>query len=135
MPYVAQAAIGKRDVVHIFGDDYDTPDGTGVRDYIHVIDLARGHMAALEHSQAGVATYNLGTGVGISVLELIASYSKACGHDIPYQIEARRAGDIAACYASPELAAHELGWHATLTIDDACRDSWKWQSANPNGYK
>jgi UDP-glucose 4-epimerase len=92
-------------------------------------------MAALEHSRAGVATYNLGTGVGISVLELIASYSKACGHDIPYEINERRPGDIAACYASPELAVRELGWHATLTIDDACRDSWNWQSKNPNGYK
>ena len=135
MPYVAQTAVGKRDSVHVFGNDYDTPDGTGVRDYIHVMDLARGHMAALEHSAPGVSTYNLGTGVGVSVLELIAAFSEACGHEIPYTIDPRRSGDIASCYASADLAAEKLGWETQLTIADACRDAWKWQSENPDGYK
>lgn len=135
MPFVAQTAIGKREKVMIFGNDYDTPDGTGVRDYIHVVDLARGHVATLERSQSGVATYNLGTGDGTSVLELIAAFSEACGHDIPYEFTDRRPGDIAACYASPEKANQELGWEATLSIADACRDSWRWQSNNPDGYR
>lgn len=135
MPYVAQTAIGKRDKVSVFGDDYDTPDGTGVRDYIHVVDLAGGHVAALEHSQPGVAVYNLGTGVGTSVLELIEAFSQACGHDIPYEVTARRPGDVAACYASADKAGRELGWRAQLSIADACRDSWRWQSGNPDGYR
>lgn len=135
MPYVAQTAVGIRDHVNVFGNDYDTPDGTGVRDYIHVVDLARGHVAAIDHSAAGVSVYNLGTGKGTSVLELIAAFSRACGHEIPYEIGPRREGDVAACYASPEKAEKELGWKAEKTIDDACQDSWRWQSQNPNGYK
>lgn len=135
MPYIAQTAVGIRDHINVFGDDYDTVDGTGVRDYIHVVDLARGHVAALNHSHAGVSIYNLGTGNGTSVIELITAFGRACGHEIPYTIVDRRPGDIAACYASPEKAAHELGWRAEKTIDDACRDSWLWQSQNPNGYR
>lgn len=134
LPYVAQVAVGKRDHVNVFGSDYDTPDGTGVRDYIHVVDLAKGHLAALNHSSAGVHVYNLGTGKGTSVLELIQAFSAACGHEVPYAISTRRPGDIAACYTSPNKAAHELNWRAEKTIDDACRDSWKWQSQNPEGY-
>ena len=135
LPYVSQVAIGKLEKVNVFGDDYNTPDGTGVRDYIHVVDLARGHVAALEHMKSGFSTYNLGTGVGVSVLELISAFSKACGKDIPYQITDRRAGDIASCYASSQKAEQELSWKAEKTIDDACADSWHWQSQNPNGYK
>lgn len=134
LPYVAQTAVGKREKVSVFGDNYDTADGTGVRDYIHVVDLARGHVAAIDRSQPGVATYNLGTGRGTSVLELIAAFSKAAGKEIPYQIVDRRPGDIASCYASPEKATRELDWKATKTIDDACADSWRWQSQNPDGY-
>lgn len=134
MPYVAQTAVGKREKVNVFGDDYDTVDGTGVRDYIHVVDLARGHVAAIDHNKSGVSIYNLGTGVGTSVLQLIAAFSKACEHEIPYEIVARRPGDVAACYASPNKAKKELGWHAEKTIEQACADSWKWQSQNPDGY-
>lgn len=134
LPYVSQTAVGKRSHVSVFGDDYDTPDGTGVRDYIHVVDLARGHVAAIDHSAPGVAVYNLGTGKGTSVLELITAFGRACGHDVPYQITARRPGDIASCYCDPSLAQTKLDWRATLTIDDACRDAWKWQSQNPDGY-
>lgn len=134
-PYISQTAVGKREHVGVFGNDYDTPDGTGVRDYIHVVDLARGHVTALEHSEIGVSIYNLGTGTGTSVLESIAAFSAACGHDIPYQILPRRAGDIASCYASADKAARDLGWRAQLTVADACRDAWKWQSQNPDGYK
>lgn len=135
LPYISQVAIGKLEKVNVFGNDYDTPDGTGVRDYIHVVDLARGHVAALDHMKPGFETYNLGTGVGVSVLELISAFSKACGKDIPYQIADRRAGDIASCYASSQKAKQELGWIAQKTIDDACADSWRWQSKNPNGYE
>ena len=134
LPYVAQVAVGKLASVGIFGNDYDTPDGTGVRDYIHVVDLARGHVAALQHMQAGTHVYNLGTGYGTSVLEIIHAFSEACGKDLPYEIKPRRAGDIAACYADCSKAERELGWHAELTVKDACRDSWRWQSQNPNGY-
>lgn len=134
LPYVSQTAVGKREKVNVFGDDYDTPDGTGVRDYIHVVDLARGHTAALDHSRPGVSVYNLGTGKGTSVLELISAFSKACGHEVPYEITARRPGDVASCYASPQKAERELGWKAEKTIEQACADSWKWQSQNPNGY-
>lgn len=133
-PYIAQTAVGKHDYVNVFGDDYRTPDGTGIRDYIHVVDLARGHRNALEHLLPGISVYNLGTGQGTSVIELITNFSKACGHNIPYKITARRPGDIAKCYASPKLAAKELNWRAELTIGDACRDTWRWQSNNPNGY-
>jgi len=134
LPYVAQVAVGKREYVHVFGNDYATPDGTGVRDYIHVVDLAKGHIAAVNHSHAGVSTYNLGTGKGISVLEIIHAFEKAAGKEIPYRIEARRPGDIATSYADASLAATELGWHTEHTIEDACRDAWNWQSHNPNGY-
>jgi UDP-glucose 4-epimerase len=134
LPYVAQVAVGKLKEVSVFGDDYDTPDGTGVRDYIHVVDLARGHVAALEHSKPGVEAYNLCTGKGTSVLELITAFSKAAGKDIPYKIIERRPGDVAACFASPEKAMKELGWRCEKTINDACVDSWRWQSNNPNGY-
>jgi len=134
LPYVAQVAVGKLKEVSVFGDDYDTPDGTGVRDYIHVVDLARGHVAALENSKPGVEAYNLCTGKGTSVLELITAFSKAAGKDIPYKIIERRPGDVAACFASPDKAVRELGWRCEKTIDDACVDSWRWQSNNPNGY-
>ena len=136
LPYVAQVAIGKLEQVGVFGDDYDTPDGTGVRDYIHVVDLADGHVKALEkiRGNAGLKIYNLGTGNGYSVLDVIRAFAKACGHDIPYQIKPRRDGDIAACYAKCDLAAQELGWTAKYNLDDMCASSWKWQSQNPNGY-
>ena len=134
MPYIAQVATGRREQVNVFGDDYDTPDGTGVRDYIHVMDLAAGHVAALDHLAPGVETYNLGTGQGTSVLELIQAFGEACGHPIPYAIAPRRPGDLASTYCSPAKAARDLGWTATRTILDACQDSWRWQSGNPNGY-
>ncbi len=134
LPYISQTAVGKLPEVRVFGNDYETSDGTGVRDYIHVVDLARGHVAALDHSKVGVSTYNLATGTGTSVLELIAAFSKACGHDIPYTIVDRRPGDVAACYASAQRAETEIGWKAQKSIDDACVDSWRWQSNNPNGY-
>lgn len=134
MPFVAQVAVGKLPKVSVFGDDYDTVDGTGVRDYIHVVDLAKGHVAALDHIRPGIDAYNLATGTGTSVLQLIEAFKKASGKDIPYQIIGRRPGDVAACYASPEKANRELGWYATKTIEDACTDSWRWQSSNPNGY-
>ena len=134
LPYVAQVAVGKLQSVGVFGDDYDTPDGTGVRDYIHVVDLARGHVAALQHMKAGASIYNLGTGNGTSVLEIIKAFSKACGQDLPYEIKPRRAGDIAACYADCSKAESELGWRAELSIEQACADSWRWQSQNPNGF-
>ena len=135
MPYVAQVATGKLKCVHVFGNDYPTPDGTGVRDYIHVVDLARGHIAAIKGCAAGgVYTYNLGTGVGYSVLDMIRAFEKACGKKLTYVVDARRPGDIAACYASPEKAARELGWRARLTLEDMCASQWKWQSLNPMGY-
>lgn len=136
LPYVSQTAIGKRDKVSVFGGDYDTPDGTGVRDYIHVVDLARAHLAALEHVDHPdiYKAYNIGTGHGVSVLELIAAFGQAAGRDVPYEIVNRRPGDVAACYADPSLAADELGWRAELDIERACVDSWRWQSQNPDGY-
>lgn len=134
LPYVAQVAVGKLQSVGVFGNDYDTPDGTGVRDYIHVVDLARGHVAALQHMKAGANVYNLGTGSGTSVLEIIKAFSKACGRDLPYEIKPWRAGDIAACYADCSKAERELGWRAELSIEQACADSWRWQSQNPNGF-
>lgn len=134
LPYVAQVAVGKLQSVGVFGNDYDTPDGTGVRDYIHVVDLARGHVAALQHMKAGANVYNLGTGSGTSVLEIIKAFSKACERDLPYEIKPRRAGDIAACYADCSKAERELGWRAELSIEQACADSWRWQSQNPNGF-
>ena len=134
MPYVAQVAVGERDHVTIHGNDYDTLDGTGVRDYIHVVDIAQGHLAALQHLQPGTAIYNLGTGHGTSVLELIQAFSVACGHDITYEIGPRREGDLPACYASAEKAAIDLEWRARKTIADACKDTWNWQTKNPHGY-
>lgn len=137
MPFVSQVAVGRRDAVHVFGDDYDTPDGTGVRDYIHVCDLAAGHVAALTwmDGKTGTEIFNLGTGKGTSVLEIIKAFSRACGRDLPYVIDPRRPGDIAANYAGCDKASRELGWKATRNIDDMCRDSWNWQSKNPNGYE
>lgn len=134
LPYVSQVAVGKLSSVKVFGNDYDTVDGTGVRDYIHVVDLAAGHVAALDNITGGVHTYNLCTGKGTSVLELIDAFSKAAGKKIPYEIVDRRPGDIASCYASADLAKAELGWQANKTIKQACEDSWRWQSHNPNGY-
>lgn len=134
MPFIAQVAVGHHDALSIFGNDYDTPDGTGVRDYVHVVDLARGHVAAITHMKEGAHAYNLGTGHGTSVLELATAFEKVSGRDIPHKIMPRRAGDIAACYADVTKAAEELGWTAKKTIEDACRDSWRWQSQNPNGY-
>lgn len=136
LPYVAQVAIGKLECVGVFGDDYDTPDGTGVRDYIHVVDLAKGHVKALNKikEKAGIKVYNLGTGNGYSVLDVIHAFEKACGHEIPYQIKPRREGDIATCYSKCDLAKEELGWQAQYNLDDMCASSWKWQTMNPNGY-
>ena len=136
LPYVAQVAIGKLECVGVFGDDYDTPDGTGVRDYIHVVDLALGHVKALDKikENPGVKVYNLGTGNGYSVLDVIKAFSKACGHDVPYQIKPRRPGDIATCYSDASLAKKELNWEAKFGIEEMCADSWNWQSKNPNGY-
>lgn len=134
-PYIAKVAIGELKEVGVFGNDYDTPDGTGVRDYIHVVDLAKGHVAAISKiKDGGVYTYNLGTGVGYSVLDVIHAYEKACGHAIPYAIKPRRAGDIAACYADASKAEKELGWKAQYGIDEMCASSWNWQSNNPKGY-
>lgn len=136
LPYVAQVAVGKLEYVHVFGNDYPTKDGTGVRDYIHVVDLALGHIKAIEKKTnvPGVHIYNLGTGNGYSVLEIVKAFSKACGKDLPYKIEARRPGDIAECYADPSKALNELGWKAERGIAEMCEDSWRWQSNNPNGY-
>ncbi len=134
MPFVAQVAVGKRDALSVFGNGYDTPDGTGVRDYIHVVDLAKGHVAAINHLSAGSHVYNLGTGQGTSVLELVAAFEHASGKQIPYDIKPKRAGDIASCYADVSKAARELDWQAEKSIQDACRDTWNWQSHNPDGY-
>ena len=136
MPYVAQVASGKLERIGVFGNDYPTPDGTGVRDYIHVVDLARGHLAALKKlEEPGVHVYNLGTGVGYSVLDMIHAFEKACGKTLPYAILPRRAGDIASCYASSEKAERELGWKAEYGIEEMCRDQWNWQKNNPEGYQ
>ncbi len=137
VPYISQVAVGRREKVHVFGDDYDTPDGTALRDYIHVEDLAAGHVAALAKlatTASPVSTWNLGTGVGTSVLEVLHAFERAVGRALPYEVVGRRAGDIAASYADPHLANAELGWAATRTIDDMCADSWRWQSQNPDGY-
>ena len=137
VPYVAQVAVGKREAVQVFGDDYPTPDGTGVRDYIHVVDLARGHVSALAwmNGKTGVEVFNLGTGKGTSVLEVIAAFSKACGHELPYKICPRRAGDVAVVYGDATKAERLMGWKAQFDIADMCRDSWRWQSKNPNGFE
>ena len=137
-PYITQVAVGKLKEVGVFGNDYDTPDGTGVRDYIHVVDLAIGHVKAVDklaQSEPDVRIYNLGTGKGFSVLQMIEAFSKACGKQIPYAIKPRRPGDIAECYADAALAKKELGWEAERGIDEMCEDSWRWQSNNPNGYR
>lgn len=136
MPFVAQVAVGRREFLRVFGGDYPTPDGTGVRDYIHVVDLAKGHLAALDYlsNNSGLLTVNLGTGRGYSVLEMVEAFQAACNRKISCRIVDRRAGDIACCYADPALAAEKLGWRAELGIEDMCRDAWRWQSNNLNGY-
>ena len=136
MPYITQVAVGKRKELSIFGDDYDTHDGTGVRDYIHVVDLAKGHLKAVEKvlNSKGVEAYNLGTGIGYSVLDVVNSFEKASGQKVPYKIVERRAGDIGTCYADAAKALRELGWKAEKDLEDMCRDSWRWQKNNPNGY-
>ncbi|KAM5321033.1 UDP-glucose 4-epimerase isoform 2-T4 [Glossophaga mutica] len=136
MPYVSQVAIGRREALNIFGNDYDTEDGTGIRDYIHVVDLAKGHIAALRKlkEQCGCRIYNLGTGTGYSVLQMVRAMEKASGRKIPYKVVARREGDVAACYANPSLALRELGWSAALGLDRMCEDLWRWQKQNPSGF-
>lgn len=137
MPYLTQVAVGKLPCLNIFGNDYPTPDGTCVRDYIHVVDLAKGHVAAIKHclNQGGVHIYNLGTGIGYSVLDMVKAFSKAIGRELPYKFAPRREGDVVQCYADPTLAKEELGWTATLTLDDMTADSYNWQKNNPNGYE
>ena len=138
LPYVAKVAVGKLEKVSVFGNDYDTPDGTGVRDYIHVVDLAKGHIKAIEkiekEKQVGCKTYNLGTGIGYSVLDIIKAFGEACGKEIPYVITGRRDGDVDTVYADPALAAKELGWKAEYDLQKMCEDTWRWQSQNPDGY-
>ena len=136
MPYITKVAIGKLEMLSVYGNDYPTHDGTGVRDYIHVVDLALGHLKALEklETNPGLVTYNLGTGKGYSVLDMVKAFGKACGHEIPYKIVERRPGDVAMCYADPTKAKTELGWEAKYDLDRMCADSWRWQSNNPNGY-
>ena len=137
MPFIAQVAVGKRDKLSVFGDDYDTVDGTGVRDYIHVEDLAAGHVAALEKlatTDVAVNTWNLGSGRGTSVLELLHAFEKAVGHELPYEVVARRPGDVATSYADPAKANEELGWKTVKTVEEMCADTWRWQSQNPNGF-
>ena len=137
MPYISQVAVGKLEKLSVFGSDYPTHDGTGVRDYIHVVDLAKGHVCAIEYakSHTGAEIINLGTGVGYSVLDIVKAFEKATGKKIPYVMAPRRAGDVAECYADPAKAEELLGWKATYTLEDMCRDSWNWQSSNPNGYE
>ena len=135
MPYVAQVAVGRRERLAVFGDDYPTIDGTGVRDYIHVMDLAEGHVAALTHAEPGVQAFNLGSGVGTSVLEAVRGFEAASGRAVPYAIHPRRAGDLATVVADPALALSRLGWRTTRSFAQACRDAWAWQSANPQGYR
>lgn len=136
MPYITQVAIGKREYLNVWGNDYDTPDGTGVRDYIHVVDLALGHIKAVEkvENNEGLFIYNLGTGKGYSVLDVVKAFEKASGVNIPYKIGPRRDGDIATCYSDPSKAEKELGWKAQRDIEEMCEDSWRWQKQNPNGY-
>jgi UDP-glucose 4-epimerase len=138
MPYVAQVAIGRREYLTVFGNDYPTPDGTGVRDYLHVMDLADGHLAAIQYQQkkdSGIWTFNLGTGNGYSVLDMAKAMGQACGHEIKYKVGDRRPGDIATCYADPVLAKNEMGWEAKRNLQEMCNDLWNWQSNNPNGFK
>lgn len=137
MPFIAQVAVGRRDHLNIFGNDYDTPDGTGVRDYIHVVDLARGHVAAIDfmNRHNGEHVFNLGTGIGYSVLDMVKAFEKANGIKIPFEFAPRRPGDLAVCYSSPEKASSELGWKAENNLEDMCRDTWNWQKNNPMGYQ
>ena len=137
IPYITWTAVGKLEAVGVFGDDYDTPDGSGVRDYIHVVDLACGHVKAIEKlkENPGIRTYNLGTGIGYSVFDMIKAFSKVCGKEIPYIIKPRRPGDIATCYADATLAKKELNWSAVRDLNVMCEDSWRWQKNNPNGYQ
>lgn len=137
MPYITQVAVGKLEKLGIFGDDYDTPDGTGVRDYIHVVDLAIGHVKAIDYifTNPGLEVINLGTGTGYSVLDMVKAFSKACGRELPYEIKPRRAGDVAICYSDPGKAERVLGWKAIRGLDEMCADSWRWQSQNPKGYE
>ena len=137
LPYIAQVAVGRRDKLSVFGDNYDTPDGTGIRDYIHVVDLAQGHLAALDYlnENTGYHIWNLGTGVGYSVLDMVKAFEEANDIHIPYEISPRRAGDIAACFADPHKAKNSLGWYAKLSLQDMMADTWRWQQANPNGYE
>ena len=136
MPFLAQVAVGRREELQVFGNDYQTPDGTGVRDYIHVIDLAQGHLCALTHAhgKAGYHVFNLGTGKGNSVLEMLNAFGKACGKELKYKIASRRPGDVAASWADPQKAQSVLNWKAKKSMDDMCQDTWRWQSQNPNGY-
>ena len=136
MPFLAQVAVGRRDTLQIFGNNYPTPDGTGVRDYLHVMDLAKGHIAALihAHGRAGHHVFNLGSGQGHSVMAMLEAFGKACGKELPHQFAPPRSGDLAAYWADPQLARSTLGWQAEKTIDDMCQDTWRWQSQNPNGY-
>lgn len=136
MPYIAKVAAGKLPCLNVFGNDYPTPDGTGIRDYLHVVDLAKGHVAALEYAEkhTGTEVFNLGTGEGYSVLDMLHAFERACGRELPYKVAPRRPGDIAECYADAEKARRVLGWSAKLGIDDMCRSSWNWQSKNPDGY-
>lgn len=137
MPYVSQVAIGKREFLSVFGDDYDTPDGTGVRDYIHVVDLAKGHVKAVDYAlqNSGAEVFNLGTGKGSSVLDLVNTFEKVNGVPVPYKIVPRRPGDVATCYSDPAKAKEKLGWVAEKNLEDMCRDTWRWQSQNPNGFE
>ena len=137
LPYVTQVAVGKLEKLHVYGNDYPTPDGTGVRDYIHVVDLACGHVAAIAYAakHTGAEVFNLGTGVGYSVLDIVKTFERVNGLTLPYVIDPRRPGDVAACYADPQKAANELGWRAEKTLGDMCRDAWRWQQSNPNGYE
>ena len=136
MPYITQVAIGRREFLSVYGNDYDTHDGTGVRDYIHVVDLAKGHVAAVKYAaeNLGCDVFNLGTGTGYSVLDMVKAFNEANGLDLPYKIVDRRPGDLATCYADPAKSAEKLGWKAEKTLVDMCRDSWRWQSTNPMGY-
>ena len=137
MPYISQTAIGKRNHLNVFGNDYPTPDGTGVRDYIHVVDLAKGHVAAIQYlmSHTGEGVFNLGTGHGYSVLDMVHAFEVANGVKVPYEITARRPGDLATCYADPAKSLEVLGWKAEKNLVDMCRDTWNWQKQNPNGYE
>ena len=137
MPYISQTAVGKREHLNVFGNDYPTPDGTGVRDYIHVVDLAKGHVAAIDYlsEHKGEAVFNLGTGNGYSVLDMVHAFESASGVKVPYVIAPRRPGDLATCYADPAKSAQQLGWKAQLGLEDMCGDTWRWQKGNPNGYE